>query len=59
MTTCDRIDIVTPYGSGNKDWLRRIYESLQPIPIQWNWYIIADNKTPDGWFDDIFDETSS
>tara|TARA_Y100001973_G_scaffold105276_1_gene177835 strand:+ start:4086 stop:4697 length:612 start_codon:yes stop_codon:yes gene_type:complete len=56
MTTCDRIDIVTPYGSGNKDWLRRIHESLHSIPIEWSWYIIADHKMDDGWFSGIFDE---
>ena len=45
--TCDKIDIVTPYGSGNFDWLVKIYESIQSIPIEWRWYIVADSNVGD------------
>lgn len=61
MMACDKIDIVTPFGSGNFEWLVKIYESLQPIPIDWTWYIVADSKTSarvdSRWFEDKFKNT--
>ena len=59
--TCDKIDIVTPFGSGKLEWLNEIYKSLQPIPIDWTWYIVSDSKTSNRvdpeWFQDEFKNT--